>query len=40
MSHVQRSARTPLNETRVWDYISLAILALLSVFAYTWLVPQ
>jgi hypothetical protein len=39
MPHAHRS-RTPLNETRVWDYISFAILGLLSVIAYTLLVPH
>jgi hypothetical protein len=33
-------SRTPVNENRVWDYISFAILVLLSVLAYTWLVPH
>jgi hypothetical protein len=39
MPYVHRS-RTPLNETRVWDYISFAILVMLSVVAYNWLVPH
>lgn len=33
-------SRTPLNETRIWDYISFLILVLLSVLAYSWLVPH
>jgi hypothetical protein len=32
--------RTPLNETRIWDYISFAILVMLSLLVYTWLEPH
>jgi hypothetical protein len=39
MPHVHRS-QTPLNETRFLDYISFGILVLLSVIAYSWLVPH
>ena len=37
---LETQSRTPLNETRIWDYISFAILVLLSVLAYSWLVPH
>jgi hypothetical protein len=39
MPYAHRS-HTPLNKTRFWDYISFAILVLLSVIVYTWLVPH
>ena len=32
--------RTPLNETRIWDYISFALLVMLSLLVYTWLEPH
>ena len=32
--------RTPLTETRIWDYISFAILVMLSLLVYTWLEPH
>jgi hypothetical protein len=35
-----RQSQTPLNETRIWDYISFGILVLLSLAAYCWLVPH
>ncbi len=32
--------RGPLNETRIWDYITFALLVLLSMLVYSWLVPH
>ena len=29
--------RTALNETRIWDYISFALLVMLSLLVYYWL---
>ncbi|HET7183241.1 MAG: hypothetical protein ACXVZR_08410 [Terriglobales bacterium] len=34
--HVQ----TPLNETRIWDYITFGVLVMLAVVIYSWLVPH
>jgi hypothetical protein len=32
--------RKRLNETRIWDYISFAILVMLSLLVYSWLEPH
>ena len=32
--------RTPLNQTRIWDYVSFAGLVMLSLLVYSWLVPH
>jgi hypothetical protein len=32
--------RQPLNETRIWDYITFAVLVLLSMLVYSFLVPH
>jgi hypothetical protein len=32
--------RTPLNVTRIWDYVSFAGLIMLSLLVYSWLVPH
>ncbi len=37
---LEAKSRTPVNETRIWDYVSFAILVLLSLLAYSWLVPH
>jgi hypothetical protein len=32
--------QSSLNETRIWDYISAAILVMLSLLVYSWLEPH
>jgi hypothetical protein len=33
-------AHNPRTETGIWDYITFAVLVILSVLVYSWLVPH